>query len=151
MIDFIGWLAVIGWQAAFASTAYLSGTEIQGAAILAHKYYNAEAWHGTLIMWASLLLALAVNLVGGKFLPRVENLILIVHILGFFGILIPLISLADHKTKEQVFTEFLNGGNFASQGLSWFVGMTGCVFAFSGGDAAVHVSDKIPEVHLGKD
>lgn len=94
-------------------------------------------------MWASLLLALAVNLVGGKFLPRVENLILVVHILGFFGILIPLISLSDHKTKDEVFMEFFNGGNFASQGLSWFVGMTGCVFAFSGGDAAVHVNDKI--------
>lgn len=136
----LGWLAVIGWQAAFASTAYLCGTEIQGAAILAYETYNAEAWQGTLIMWASLLLALGVNLVGGKFLPRLENLILVVHILGFFGIMIPLTYMSDHKTKEEVFTQFLNGGNFVSQGLSWFVGMTGCVFAFAGGDAAVHVS-----------
>lgn len=128
----------------------LCGTEIQGAAILAHKYYNVEPWHGTLIMWASLLLALAVNLVGGRFLPRVENLILVVHILGFFGILIPLTSLSDHKTKKEVFTEFLNGGNFASQGLSSFLGMTGFFFAFSGGDAAVYVSDKIAEFHLCK-
>jgi amino acid transporter len=81
-----------------------------------------------------------VNLVGGKFLPRLENLILVVHILGFFGILIPLTYMADHKTKEEVFTQFSNGGGFATDGLSWFVGMTGCVFAFAGGDAAVHVS-----------
>ncbi|KAJ5975504.1 amino acid transporter [Penicillium waksmanii] len=138
-----GWLAVIGWQAAFASTAYLCGTEIQGAAILAYETYNAEAWQGTLIMWASLLLALGVNLVGGKFLPRLENLILVVHILGFFGIMIPLTYMSDHKTKEEVFTQFLNGGNFASQGLSWFVGMTGCVFAFAGGDAAVHMAEEV--------
>ncbi|KAJ5366633.1 amino acid transporter [Penicillium brevicompactum] len=138
-----GWLAVIGWQAAFASTAFLCGTEIQGAAILAHKNYNAEAYQGTLILWASLIVALAVNLVGGKFLPRLENLILCVHILGFFGILIPLTYMADHRTKEQVFIEFTNGGGFATDGLSWFVGMTGCVFAFAGGDAAVHMAEEV--------
>lgn len=141
-------LAGCNWMASrFASAAYLCGTEIQGAAILAHKHYNAEAWQGTLIMWVSMLVALAVNLVGGRFLTRLENFVLVIHILGFFGILIPLTSLSDHKTKEEVFTEFLNGGNFASQGLSWFVGMSGCVFAFAGGDAAVHVGDKGHKIH----
>lgn len=91
-------------------------------------------------MWASLGVALICNFIGGRFLPRLEGFILIIHILGFFGIIIPLIYMADHKSNHEVFLEFLNGGNFATQGLSWFVGIGGCVFAFAGGDAAVHVS-----------
>ena len=113
---------------------------IQGAAILGNNLYNALPWEGTLIVWASLSLALVVNLLPGNLLPRIEVIILVVHILGFFGIIIPLIYMADHNTKEQVFLSFQNGGGFATQGLSWFVGMTSCAFAFAGGDAAVHVS-----------
>ncbi|KAJ5684641.1 amino acid transporter [Penicillium maclennaniae] len=112
-----GWLAVIGWQTAFASSAYLSGTEIQGVAILANKAYNALSYQGTLIMWATLVVALLSNLVGGRFLPRLEGFILIIHILGFFAIIIPLTCMSDHKTDREVFLEFLNGGQLCNPGL----------------------------------
>jgi amino acid transporter len=130
---------VIGWQAAFASASFIAGTQIQGAVLLSHSNYDAQPWHGTLIMWAAVVLALGVNVAGGKLLPRLETVILVIHILGFFGILIPLTYMADHKSKHDVFLDFVNDGGFPTQGLSWFVGMTGCVFAFAGGDAAVHV------------
>ncbi|KAJ5086877.1 amino acid permease [Penicillium alfredii] len=138
-----GWLAALGWQASFASCAFLTGTMTQGVAILGHKLYNSQPWHGTLIVWASLSCALLVNLLSGKLLPRIEVVILVVHILGFFGIVIPLTYMSDHKTKEEVFLDFLNSGNFATQGLSWFVGMTSCAFAFGGGDAAVHMAEEV--------
>ncbi|KAJ6087399.1 hypothetical protein N7467_006313 [Penicillium canescens] len=138
-----GWFAVLGWQSAFAACAFLTGKMIQGAAIVGNNLYNALPWEGTLIVWGSLSLALVVNLLGGNLLPRIEAIILVVHILGFFGIIIPLIYMADHNTKEQVFLSFQNGGGFATQGLSWFVGMTSCAFAFAGGDAAVHMSEEV--------
>lgn len=106
---------------------------------MAHSNYSSEPWHGTLIMWAAIFLALGINIVGGKLLPRLELVILVVHVLGYFAILIPLTYMGNHKTNQEVFKEFVNGG-FPTDGLSWFVGMTGCVFAFAGGDAAVHVS-----------
>lgn len=80
------------------------------------------------------------NIAGGKLLPRIETVLLVVHTLGFFGIMIPLICMSDHKSKEEVFLQFLKNGGFNTQGLSWFVGMTSCAFGFAGGDAAVHVS-----------
>jgi amino acid transporter len=92
------------------------------------------------MFWAVAVFSVAINSVGGNLLPRFEGFILILHILGFFAILIPLTYMADHGSAKKVFTEFLNLGEFPSQGLSFFVGMVGCVFAFSGGDAAVHVS-----------
>ncbi|KAJ5739194.1 hypothetical protein N7533_011978 [Penicillium manginii] len=137
-----GWLSVVGWQAAFASGAFLIGTQIQGAVSLAYDSYNSKAYQGTLMMWAFLCIVFATNIVGGKFLPRLESGLLCYHILGFFGIMIPLVIKAAHKSKDQVFEEFLNGGNFPSQGLSWFVGLSGAAFAFAGGDAAVHMSEE---------
>lgn len=113
---------------------------IQGAVIVGNQAYNALAWQGTLICWATLVLALAINLVGGKLLPRAEALLLVLHVVGFFAVLIPLVYMANHNSAEQVFLSFQNEGGFQTQGLSWFVGMTTCAFAFGGGDAAVHVS-----------
>ncbi|KXG47465.1 Amino acid/polyamine transporter I [Penicillium griseofulvum] len=138
-----GWLTVIGWQATFATSCYLVGTLIQGMIILTNSTYEPKNWHPTLLFWAVVAFSVAINSVGGKVLPRFEGMILIIHILGFFAILIPLTYMADHGTAEEVFTQFLNTGNFPSQGLSFFVGTVGCIFAFAGGDAAVHMSEEI--------
>ncbi|KAJ5751561.1 amino acid permease [Penicillium odoratum] len=138
-----GWWAVLGWQTALASSAFLTGTMIQGAAILGNSLYDSLPWQGTLIIWATLLCALLVNLAGGRLLPRIETVLLVVHVLGFFGIMITLTYMSDHKSKEEVFLQFENNGGFDSQGLSWFVGMTSCAFGFAGGDAAVHMSEEV--------
>lgn len=41
-----------------------------------------------------------------------------------------------------MFTEFSNGGGWPTQGLSFFVGLVGNVFAMFGCDSAVHVRDR---------
>lgn len=139
MLCNIGWWAVLGWQTALASIAFLTGTAIQGAAVLGNSQYDSLPWQGTLLVWASLACALLANLAGGKVLPRIETITLIVHILGFFGIMIPLAYMSEHRSKEEVFLQLTNNGGFKTQGLSWFVGMTSCAFSLAGGDAAVHV------------
>ncbi|KAJ5200042.1 Amino acid/polyamine transporter I [Penicillium cf. griseofulvum] len=138
-----GWLTVIGWQATFATSCYLVGTLIQGLVILTNSTYEPKKWHPTLLFWAVVAFAVVINSIGGKVLPRFEGMILIIHILGFFAILIPLTYMADHGTAKEVFTQFLNTGNFPSQGLSFFIGTVGCIFSFAGGDAAVHMSEEI--------
>ncbi|KAJ6151137.1 hypothetical protein N7470_007731 [Penicillium chermesinum] len=127
----------------FASASFMCGTQIQGVAILVYQNYMPQRWQGTLIVWCVLLVALGINVAGGKLLPRLESLILVVHILGFFGIMIPLVYMSDHNSAREVFLEFNNGGGFPTDGLSWFVGATGCVFAFAGGDAAVHMAEEV--------
>ena len=73
-------------------------------------------------------------------LPKFEGFILVLHILGFFCVLIPLVYLSEHTSAHDVFTQFLNTGNWPTQGLSFFVGLIGMGFSFLGGDATVHVS-----------
>ncbi|KAB8201383.1 putative amino acid permease [Aspergillus parasiticus] len=138
-----GWITVFAWQSAFASIALLSGTEIQGAAILTFTKYQSEPYHGTLILWACVLVALAVNVIGGKPLPRLENLVFVLHIVGFLAIIITLTYMADHKSAKEVFTTWTNEGGWSSNGIIFFIGMQGSVFAFSGGDAAVHMAEEV--------
>lgn len=76
---------------------------------------------------------------------------LVVHVLGFFAILIPLVyvspplgnSISSGETEllqmapqkasaHDVFTVFSNGGAWPSQGLSFFVGLIGTVYAMFG-------------------
>ncbi|KAL2844898.1 putative amino acid permease [Aspergillus pseudodeflectus] len=138
-----GWLTLIGWQATFATAAFLTGTMIQGLAVLTHPEYTPANWHPTFYYWAVVAFAVGINIVGRSVLPKFEGLILVVHILGFFAVLIPLVSLADAGSAKDVFTQFINEGGWDTQGLSFFVGLIGCVFAFAGGDAAVHMSEEI--------
>ena len=85
-----------------------------------------------LLFYASILFALLVNTVVSRALPKVEGIILIFHVLGFFAILVPLVYMAPHGTASDVFTTFLNEGGFATQGLSFMVGLVGPVFCLLG-------------------
>ena len=127
-----GWLTVGGWQAAVASGGFLTGTLIQGLIALTVPSYNPKSWHGTLLFWAVIFFAVFINTIVSSLLPKFEGLILILHIIGFFAILIPLVYLGPHGSADEVFTTFLNGGGWPTQGLSFFVGLIGNVFAFVG-------------------
>ncbi|KAE8336754.1 hypothetical protein BDV24DRAFT_167926 [Aspergillus arachidicola] len=51
--------------------------------------------------------------------------------------------MADHKSAKVVFTTWTNEGGRSSNGIVFFIGMQGSVFAFSGGDAAVHMAEEV--------
>jgi amino acid transporter len=127
-----GWLTVGGWQGSVASGGYLTGTLIQGLIALTAPSYDAKPYQGTLLFWAVVFFAVFINAVVSSMLPKFEGLILILHILGFFGILIPLVILGPHSDASFVFTTFFNNGGWPTQGLSFFVGLIGNVFAFVG-------------------
>ena len=127
-----GWLTVTGWQASVASGGYLSGTLIQGMIVLNHPQYNPQRWQGTFLLWAVILVAVFINTVISSLLPMLEGLILIIHVLGFFAIMIPLVYTSSHGSASTVFTSFVNEGGWSSQGLSFWVGIIGNVFAFLG-------------------
>ncbi|EEA25329.1 GABA permease, putative [Talaromyces marneffei ATCC 18224] len=138
-----GWLTVVGWQATFATACYISGTLIQGLIILANPSYVPQAWHSTLLYWSVVAFGLFVNTVGGaSLLAKFEGLILVLHVIGFFAVLIPLVYMSEHATAQDVFEVWVNDGGWETQGVSFFVGLIGVVFAFAGGDAAVHMAEE---------
>lgn len=105
---------------------------MQGLLVLTQPTYIPENWHGTLLYWAVMLFCVTINIAAGWLLPKFEGALLILHILGFFGIMIPLLTLGPKGDPKEVFTSFLNLGGWKTQGLSFCIGIMGNVFAFVG-------------------
>ncbi|KAL9586510.1 MAG: hypothetical protein Q9212_000871 [Teloschistes hypoglaucus] len=127
-----GWLTVAGWQALCAGAAFLSAELLQALVSFTNPQYTPKPYQTMLLIWAVVALSVSINAQGGTFLPRFEGLILIFHILGYFGLLIPLIVLSNHQPTSAVFNNFSNGGNWSTKGLSFMIGLNGAVFVFAG-------------------
>ena len=127
-----GWLTVAGWQGTCAASAYLTGTMLQGLVVFENPSYDAQKWQGTMIAWLIILVCVFVNTVVSSMLPKIEGMVLIMHILGFFAILITLVTFGAHGDASRVFESFRNTGGWSSQGLSWCIGLMGSVFSFVG-------------------
>ena len=115
----------------------------RGLVILTTPTYNPQPWHSVMLFWGVILFGVLVNTVISSRLPQFEAMILILHILGFFAILLPLVILGPHAQPAQVFQIFINGGRWPTNGLSFFVGLLGNVYAFFGADGAIHMSEEI--------
>jgi len=135
----VGWVSALGWQAGTASSAYLTGTMIQGLIVLNNPSYTPTRWQGTLFTIAISLIATFFNTYGAKQLPLLEGLILFLHIFGFFAILIPLWVLSPKNSAKEVFTTFQDGGGWGSIGTAAIIGQIAPIFAFLGPDAGTHM------------
>ncbi|EEY22506.1 conserved hypothetical protein [Verticillium alfalfae VaMs.102] len=139
----MGWMCVLGWQTSCASSAYISGTQIQGLMVLNYPDYVPQPWHGTLLTIAIAAFSVLFNTILARKLPLIEALVLIIHIFGFFGILVTLWVLSPRAEPKAVFTEFFDGGGWGSLGGSALVGITAGILPLLGADAAVHMSEEV--------
>lgn len=139
----MGWLCVLGWQTGAASGAFFAGTQIEGLIVLNYADYIPQGWHSTLFMIAMGFLALLFNTLLAKQLPRVENVMLVIHTGAFIGIVATLWALAPRSDDvHAVFTHFGNHG-WSSAGTSFFVGTSAAIVPLLGADAAVHMSEEL--------
>ena len=140
-----GWMSVIGWQAITCTTLYLAATMIQGLLIQNDPSYIPQRWHGTLIGYAVLAFSLFINTYLATHLPKIESVVLLLHVFGFFFVLIPLVYFGPHGDPSTVFKHFLNEGHLPNQVLSFFIGLTTSMIAFVGLDAAAHMAEEIED------
>jgi choline transport protein len=143
-----GWVSVLGWIAATATPAFLGATLLQGLFVLNDPTYSYEQWHGTLLYFAVIALAILVNIFLIRFLPYLETIILILHIGLFFALLVPLVYLAPQHSTAFVFTDFESRGGWESKGIAWCVGLLTTAFPFTGYDGACHMSEEIEHAEL---
>ena len=143
-----GWLTVCGWQASTAAAIYYGGSLIQGMVILGQPDYVPQPWHLVLMSFAVTSFAVLINTRGGLLLPRFESLMFVLHVVGFFAVVIPMVSLSSHQTATEVFTTFMNNGGLATQGLSFMVGTLGILLSFCGADGAIHMSEEIENASI---
>ncbi|KAL8792554.1 MAG: hypothetical protein Q9195_004853 [Heterodermia aff. obscurata] len=118
---------------------------LKGLITLTDSTYDPKPWQSVMLYRALILFAVIINTAVSSWLPKFEAMILILHILGFFGVLFPLVILGPHAPASEVFQKFINGGDWPTYGLSFFVGLLGNVFAFFGADGAIHMAEEIQD------
>lgn len=144
-----GWVSVLGWQIGLASLTFIVGTVIQGLIVLNNPHtYMFERWHGTLLVWAIIAFCIIFNSFLAVKLPMVEGTVLIIHVVGFFAVLIPLWTLAPRLSSSEVFTQVTNLGGWPSGGLSFMVGLLTPVYTLLGADSAVHMAEEIKDASV---
>lgn len=134
-----GWLCVLGWQVNIGSGSYLVGLQIQGLIILNDDSYVPKQWHGTLFVIAVATVAIVFNTFFARKLPLIEGIMLLLHVVGFFAILIPLWVFAPHVPASTVFGEFSYETGWSSTGTACLVGIIGPLYSLLGPDSAVHM------------
>lgn len=132
---FIGWMSTLSWQAGTASGPYLVGTLIQSCAIVVYPEYAPTGWQGTLMVIGIALLVWVLNVYGANLMPLLQNLMMVLHLVGFFVIIIILWVRAPRATTKATFTEFTNDGGWNSIGLALMVGQISAIYACIGKQA----------------
>ncbi|KAF2204121.1 amino acid transporter [Delitschia confertaspora ATCC 74209] len=138
-----GWMSTLSWQAGNASGSFLTGTMVQALLVVNYPDYVWENWHGTLLVFAMVLLLYIVNVWGAQVWPRIQNGLLILHVLGFLAVIICLWVLAPHQSAKSVFTEFTNAGGWPTMGLSLMVGQITAIYSLLGSDATAHMAEEV--------
>jgi choline transport protein len=145
----VGWLTSLAWIATVATETIFAGTILQGLIILDHPdSYDPKQWHGTLLAWLVVAVAIFINVVIPGALPKLEIGVIVFHLLGFVGIVAALWATAPIGTAHFVFATSLNEGGWSTQGLSYCVGFLGNVATFVGADASVHMAEEVENAAL---
>ncbi|KAH8807096.1 amino acid/polyamine transporter I [Xylogone sp. PMI_703] len=143
----VGWLCAIGWQVFLAGVCFMVGTIIQGLIALNVEGYVWHNWHGTLLTIAVIVFSIVFNTVLAARLPLIEGTVLLLHLAGFFAIIIPLWVMAP-RAHSHVLLEFTNNGGWSSTGLSAMVGLTSPMSVLIGYDCSVHMSEEIRDASI---
>lgn len=143
----VGWLSAIGWQVFLASVCFMQGGIIQGLIALNVPDYDFKPWHATLLTMGASAFAILFNTLLAAKLPLLEGFVLILHIAGFFAVILPLWIMAPRAPASALVT-FSNNGGWSSTGLSAMVGLTTPLTALIGYDCSVHMSEEIRDASI---
>jgi amino acid transporter len=138
-----GWLCGIAWQVYLGGACFMVGTIIQGLIALNVEGYVWENYHGTLLTIAVVCFAIIFNTALASRLPMLEGMALVLHLAGFFAVIIPLWVMGTHSSPR-VLLEFSNNGGWSSVGLSAMIGLTSPMSVLTGNDCSVHMCKSSP-------
>ncbi|KAL8717563.1 MAG: hypothetical protein Q9181_008308, partial [Wetmoreana brouardii] len=139
------WLLAIGWQGSIVGLSFVAGTIVQGLITLNNPSYEPQQWHGTLLVIAAVVIAIAVNIFLSKALPTAEYVLLLLHILGLFAIIIPLLVMAPKNNARVALLQVTNSGGWSTTGTSFMIGLLTATGSMLGMDCAVHMSEEVKD------
>ncbi|KAH8712170.1 amino acid/polyamine transporter I [Phaeosphaeriaceae sp. PMI808] len=141
----VGWMCVIGWQAAMATTAFAATQQVQGLIVLNLPSYTIQKWHTTLFCIAITSFAILWNTLFVKTLPFLEGVGFILHLFGFIAFLVVLWVLGPRSEPRTVWTNFEDNNGWGNAGLATLVGILGPIVTLIGSDSSCHLSEEVQD------
>ncbi|RMY21314.1 hypothetical protein D0867_03407 [Hortaea werneckii] len=138
-----GWTSTMAWQAGNAMGIFLAGSLVQTIILINNANYAFPSWRGTLLAFASMLVAFVGSVYGAKVLPYWQTTVFALHVLGFLAYIVPIWINASKASHRQVWAEFQNEGGWSSMGLSLMVGQLVGISQQVGIDTAAHMSEGV--------
>lgn len=123
-----GWMSSLGWLASAASGNFVCATLIQSMVDVENADFAFPNWQYTLIMLAFVVVFTFFNTRGASLLPAFETVALAGHLGLFLVFVIPIWVMAPKNSASEVFTSFVDSGNWGSIGLACLVAQTSIVY-----------------------
>ncbi|CAJ2513096.1 Uu.00g012150.m01.CDS01 [Anthostomella pinea] len=139
----VGWLCVLGWQGAMASSMFAAAQQFEALIALNIPTYSIHGWHGTLLSIAIALLAIVFNTVLVRKLRIFEGIALVLHGFGFIAFMVVLWLLSPRSDVGQTWTDFQDNTGWGNPGLATLVGILGPIVTLVGGDSVCHLSEEL--------
>ncbi|KAL4798806.1 amino acid/polyamine transporter I [Aspergillus venezuelensis] len=141
---FTGWISIVYLMAALASCNFFVASSVLDLVNLWVETYQVEAWHTYLLHVA---LCIVGFLVTSRFPGAVGKLgvgIFFLSLVGFGASIATLLAASKEKqSSTAVFTEYNNTSGWGD-GWTMIIGITACLWAFSGGDGPTHLAEEVP-------
>jgi choline transport protein len=139
-----GWLSLVGWLVVTCSGISLSVFAVLGVII----HWNPEVDETKWLIYCIFIAILAISSIPVFFFPRylplIGNIALYLSFAGCFTIFVVALVTKQHTNPSSFIlsSEFNTSG--WSKGVAWCIGITNAMYAYGGSDAAIHISEEIP-------
>ncbi|KAG8412772.1 hypothetical protein J3458_013211 [Metarhizium acridum] len=140
---FTGWVSVIYITAAAASCNFFVASSVLDLVALWDAGYTPQPWHTYLV---HVLLCVVAFLAASRFPSAVGRLgvaVLALSVAGFVASVATLLAVRQSRPPADVVFGDLRNESGWPDGWAVVVGITGCLWAYSGVDAATHVSEEV--------
>ncbi|GES65229.1 GABA permease [Aspergillus terreus] len=141
---FQGWVTVFSWAALVCIAPFFIGTQIEGMVVLSNPEYVAQRWHGTLLMWAVVLIPIIINIFARRVLGVIEVAAGIMHVIFLPVTIAVFVILAPRNPNAFVWDTFVSGlSGWQNPGVVFSIGLLGVITPLSGVDGIIHMAEEV--------
>ncbi|KAF2155465.1 putative GABA permease [Myriangium duriaei CBS 260.36] len=140
-----GWMSLLVWQTALSTSNFVSGTLLESLITIYRPDYELLPWRSTLMTLPSLVVLLVWTIFAHRCLPMLQNLTMVVHVMGCILIMFTIWVAAPHIPAKTVFEDFSSHGSYSNMFVVLMLGQSTPQWALSSMDAAAHMAEEVSD------
>ncbi|KAF2252416.1 amino acid transporter, partial [Trematosphaeria pertusa] len=146
MQGILGWVTVFAWIFNVGASLSILANMVQGLILFHKPSYEPKQWHGTLFMYAFIVVPVLCNFALRRTLNTLETIGGICHVLFFITVIAVLAVTAERSTTDFVFKTLTHDvSGWTNPGVAWCLGLLTTVFPITSFDGVLHMIDETKE------